>query len=124
MGLNQVLNTCPNTCSLTSRSIFTTAESLNSTFNDRKFSLNIADPETIFTDETTQYGFTPTLPADFSDISSHMDIALVAHDGKTAEMVLFLMEHISLLKAQNIRLIATGTTARFVERDGHHIETE
>src|SRR3546814_9399134 len=82
----------------------------------------IADPETIFTDETTQYGFTPTPPADFSDISSHMEIALVAHDGKKAEMVRFLMEHISLLKEKNIRLIATGTTGGFVERAGLTVE--
>src|SRR3546814_20670658 len=122
MGLNQVLNTCPNTCSLTSRSIFTTAESLNSTFNDRKFSLNIADPETIFTDETTQYGFTPTPPADFSDISSHMEIALVAHDGKKAEMVRFLMEHISLLTEKNIRLITPVPTDGLYKQHSHTVQ--
>src|SRR3546814_9562735 len=70
----------------------------------------------LFTNETTQYGFTPTPPAEFSDIISHMESALVAHDGKKAEIVRFLVEHISLLKEKNIRLIATGTTGVFVER--------
>ncbi|HEY9561475.1 MAG TPA: methylglyoxal synthase [Anseongella sp.] len=51
-----------------------------------------------------------------------MEIALVAHDGKKAEMVRFLMEHISLLKEKNIRLIATGTTGGFVERAGLTVE--
>lgn len=51
-----------------------------------------------------------------------MEIALIAHDGKKAEMVKFLMEHIAALKEKDIRLIATGTTGGFVERAGLQVE--
>ena len=45
-----------------------------------------------------------------------MKIALIAHDGKKAEMVTFLLENKKLL--QNSELIATGTTGKHVERAG------
>ncbi|HYH56221.1 MAG TPA: methylglyoxal synthase [Anseongella sp.] len=50
-----------------------------------------------------------------------MEIALIAHDGKKAEMVRFLMEHIVVLNEKNIHLIATGTTGGFVERAGLNV---
>jgi methylglyoxal synthase len=45
-----------------------------------------------------------------------MRIALIAHDGKKAEMVAFLLENKQLLK--NAELVATGTTGKHVERAG------
>lgn len=45
-----------------------------------------------------------------------MKIAVVAHDGKKAAMVSFLMENKNLLK--EINLVATGTTGGYVERAG------
>jgi len=45
-----------------------------------------------------------------------MKIALIAHDGKKAEMVTFLLENKSLL--ENAQLVATGTTGKHVERAG------
>lgn len=55
-------------------------------------------------------------------MASDMEIALIAHDGKKAEMVRFLMEHIASLNERNIQLIATGTTGGFVERAGLKVE--
>ena len=45
-----------------------------------------------------------------------MQIALIAHDGKKAEMVAFLMENREALNG--INLISTGTTGKFVEQAG------
>jgi methylglyoxal synthase len=42
--------------------------------------------------------------------------ALIAHDGKKAEMVGFLKDHISLFG--NAKLVATGTTGSYVEQAG------
>ena len=39
-----------------------------------------------------------------------MEIAIIAHDGKKAEMVQFLNEHKNLLQQKKISLISTGTT--------------
>ena len=51
-----------------------------------------------------------------------MTIAIIAHDGKKAEMVAFIMDHLSLLKEHNINLIATGTTGAHLERAGLQVE--
>jgi methylglyoxal synthase len=48
----------------------------------------------------------------------YMEIAIIAHDGKKADMVQFLMEHKELLKAKEINLISTGTTGSKVEAAG------
>lgn len=45
-----------------------------------------------------------------------MKIAIIAHDGKKAEMVAFLLRNKSLLK--NASLVATGTTGMHVEKSG------
>lgn len=45
-----------------------------------------------------------------------MTIAIIAHDGKKAEMVQFLLNHKSFLKKS--KLIATGTTGSHVEKSG------
>ncbi|MCD0468564.1 MULTISPECIES: methylglyoxal synthase [unclassified Flavobacterium] len=39
-----------------------------------------------------------------------MEIAIIAHDGKKADMVQFLNKNKTLLLKENIKLIATGTT--------------
>lgn len=49
-------------------------------------------------------------------------IAIIAHDGKKAEMVAFIRDHANILKQKNIRLIATGTTGMHVERAGFEVE--
>lgn len=43
-------------------------------------------------------------------------LALVAHDGKKAEMVAFVKDNLKLIK--KFKLVATGTTGRYVEEAG------
>ncbi len=43
-------------------------------------------------------------------------IALIAHDGKKAEMVAFVKDHIKQIKKFNI--VATGTTGRYIQEAG------
>ncbi len=47
-------------------------------------------------------------------------IALVAHDGKKADMVAFVKDHIEDLRKANI--IATGTTGSYVRQTGLEVE--
>ncbi|MFD2599237.1 methylglyoxal synthase [Sphingobacterium corticis] len=47
-------------------------------------------------------------------------IALVAHDGKKAEMVAFVKDHKEALSNANI--IATGTTGTYVKQTGLEVE--
>lgn len=47
-----------------------------------------------------------------------MKIALIAHDGKKAEMVGFMRDFLKDLKRKDISLVATGTTGSHVERAG------
>lgn len=49
-------------------------------------------------------------------------IALIAHDGKKAEMVTFLRNHIDWFHRDDISLIATGTTGGHVEQAGLIVE--
>ncbi|WP_103068724.1 methylglyoxal synthase [Aquimarina sediminis] len=51
-----------------------------------------------------------------------MIIAIIAHDGKKAEMVQFLNEHNQLLHSKNIKLISTGTTGEKAKRAGFEVE--
>lgn len=51
-----------------------------------------------------------------------MKIAIIAHDGKKADMVGFVKDHIELFKRKNISLVATGTTGSHLERAGLEIE--
>ncbi|MFD0993055.1 methylglyoxal synthase [Tenacibaculum geojense] len=50
-----------------------------------------------------------------------MEIAVIAHDGKKAEMVQFLNEHKEILRQKNITLIATGTTGSQAEKAGFEV---
>ncbi len=47
-----------------------------------------------------------------------MKIAIIAHDGKKAEMVNFLMKYLHILDKANISLVATGTTGKHVSQAG------
>ncbi len=47
-----------------------------------------------------------------------MRIALIAHDGKKAEMVSFLRDNIDWFRRYDIELISTGTTGGHVEQAG------
>lgn len=49
-----------------------------------------------------------------------MKIAVIAHDGKKAEMVAFLLDNKPYLK--NIELVATGTTGSHAENAGLNVK--
>ena len=51
-----------------------------------------------------------------------MKIAVIAHDGKKAEMVAFLRSHLDILQNKNIQLIATGTTGKHAMDAGLNVE--
>ncbi|WP_258104795.1 methylglyoxal synthase [Marinoscillum sp. MHG1-6] len=48
-----------------------------------------------------------------------MKLAVIAHDGKKAEMVAFLLEYKDHLK--KVEIVATGTTGGHAERAGLHV---
>lgn len=50
-----------------------------------------------------------------------MKIALIAHDGKKAEMVHFLSGFKVQLKHDDIELVATGTTGMHIEKAGFQV---
>jgi methylglyoxal synthase len=50
-----------------------------------------------------------------------MNVAVIAHDGKKAEMVQFLMDHKAVLNQKQINLYATGTTGEKAEKAGFKI---
>ena len=50
-----------------------------------------------------------------------MEIALIAHDGKKAEMVQFLNEHRDILNQKRITLVSTGTTGEKVRQAGYDV---
>jgi len=47
-----------------------------------------------------------------------MTIAIIAHDGKKAEMVAFIKDHLEILQKNEINLIATGTTGSHLSKSG------
>lgn len=51
-----------------------------------------------------------------------MTIAIIAHDGRKADMVGFIKDHLALFQQHNISLIATGTTGSHLERAGLSVE--
>lgn len=51
-----------------------------------------------------------------------MKLAIIAHDGKKADMVAFLQEHKNFLLQKSIELVATGTTGSHVERAGLEVQ--
>ena len=51
-----------------------------------------------------------------------MKLAVIAHDGKKAEMVSFLMKNLTTLHSANIQIIATGTTGQHAQSAGLQVE--
>lgn len=51
-----------------------------------------------------------------------MKLAVIAHDGKKAEMVSFLMKNLKTLHSANIQIIATGTTGQHAQNAGLSVE--
>lgn len=51
-----------------------------------------------------------------------MEIAIIAHDGKKADMVQFLNRNKEILQTENIKLIATGTTGGKAEAAGFKVK--
>jgi methylglyoxal synthase len=47
-----------------------------------------------------------------------MKIAIIAHDGKKASMVSFIMHNLDFFKREDVELVATGTTGKHVEQAG------
>ncbi len=50
-----------------------------------------------------------------------MNIAIIAHDGKKAEMIQFLMDYKATLIQKKIHLIGTGTTGEKAEKAGFQV---
>lgn len=51
-----------------------------------------------------------------------MTIAIIAHNGKKADMVGFIKDHLPSLNKNDISLIATGTTGSHLEKAGLDVE--
>ncbi len=51
-----------------------------------------------------------------------MTIAIIAHDGKKADMVQFLNEHREILDSKKIKLVSTGTTGEKAKKAGFNVE--
>ena len=51
-----------------------------------------------------------------------MEIAIIAHDGKKADLVQFLNKNKEILLNENIKLIATGTTGGKAEAAGFKVK--
>ena len=51
-----------------------------------------------------------------------MEIAIIAHDGKKADIVQFLNKNKDLLSKESIKLIATGTTGGRAEKAGFKVK--
>ncbi|EAZ94921.1 hypothetical protein FBBAL38_11269 [Flavobacteria bacterium BAL38] len=51
-----------------------------------------------------------------------MEIAIIAHDGKKADMVQFLNKNKAILSKENIKIIATGTTGGKAEAAGFKVK--
>ncbi|TDE45009.1 methylglyoxal synthase [Flavobacterium rhamnosiphilum] len=51
-----------------------------------------------------------------------MEIAIIAHDGKKADLVQFLNKNKAILQEEKIKLIATGTTGSKAENSGFKVK--
>jgi len=47
-----------------------------------------------------------------------MKIALIAHDGKKASMVSFVMKRLAFFQREDVEIVATGTTGSMVKNAG------
>ena len=51
-----------------------------------------------------------------------MKLALIAHDGKKASMVAFVMKRMDFFKRKDVTLVGTGTTGTMVRNAGLEVE--
>ena len=51
-----------------------------------------------------------------------MKLAVIAHDGKKADLVAFLNSHYEFMHSANIEIIATGTTGKHAQDAGLKVE--
>lgn len=52
-----------------------------------------------------------------------MNIALIAHDGKKADLVSFVLQRMDFFKRKELNLVATGTTGKMIMDAGvRHIK--
>jgi methylglyoxal synthase len=51
-----------------------------------------------------------------------MNIAIIAHDNKKADMVAFVMKRLPFFRRPEIRIYATGTTGKHIEHAGLDVE--
>lgn len=51
-----------------------------------------------------------------------MNIAIIAHDNKKADMVAFVMKNLDFFKSDDITIFATGTTGKHIEEAGLDVE--
>lgn len=51
-----------------------------------------------------------------------MKLALIAHDGKKASMVAFVMKRMDFFKRKDVELVGTGTTGTMVQNAGLKVE--
>ena len=54
--------------------------------------------------------------------NSFKKIAIIAHDGKKAQMVSFIMHHLNFFGREDLLLYATGTTGKHVEEAGVRVK--
>jgi methylglyoxal synthase len=47
-----------------------------------------------------------------------MKFALIAHDGKKANMVAFVMKRLDFFNRKDVRIVATGTTGVMIKKAG------
>ena len=51
-----------------------------------------------------------------------MKLALIAHDGKKASMVAFVMKRMDFFKRKDVQLVGTGTTGTMVQNAGLKVD--
>ena len=51
-----------------------------------------------------------------------MKIAVIAHDGKKADMVSFVMKRLDFFKKDNVSLVGTGTTGTMIQNAGLEVD--
>ena len=51
-----------------------------------------------------------------------MKLALIAHDGKKADMVAFVMKRMDFFKRNDVELVGTGTTGTMIQHAGLKVD--
>jgi|TARA_B100001093_G_scaffold391699_1_gene378157 methylglyoxal synthase len=51
-----------------------------------------------------------------------MKIAVIAHDGKKADMVSFVMKRLDFFKKDDVELVGTGTTGTMIQNAGLEVD--